>query len=820
MSLQVDRATEYRLFSEAIGLPVRARPAFLDQQCDGDPDLRRRLMRLLDLAEDGATTAGLLVIDRRGDGPERLGREYGPFRLVEPLGTGGMGAVYRAERTDGVPQTVAVKVLRGEVTTTNQAQFLREARILARLEHPFIARLIDVGVTHGEGWIAMEFVRGQSITEYCEARALDVAARVRLLAAVADAILTAHHALIVHRDIKPSNVLVTAEGQPKLIDFGIAYALARPAETREATADVSRLFTPHYAAPEQVRGEPVTMATDVFGLGALAYRVLAGVEPFARSGSAVAYLLAVTQDDVELPSDAARAAGRDPGIVRRLRGDLDCILAKALAREPARRYGTMDELQSDLRAYLEGRPIAARAPSLAYRLAKFARRRALALSVATVLMLGLGSAGVLYLIQERRVGEAQAAAARRGEFLEGLLKAANPYGGQRDVTVASLLDRASLQLDRQLHDEPLVEASMLGLIARTNLGLGRFREGHAANDRQLDILQRPGAAALDLGRALTLKGELFRYESRWAESAASLRQAIARLEPLGASAELCAALDNLGAAQANLQQLAAAEATFRRELAIEASAEPRLERQRMDADLSISGLLGAELGRYPEAAGFAAEGWQLAQKLLPPDDPDRINMEDGYAVALRNTGHAREAEPMFRDVIARLSRSLGAEHHDTLVAEIGLVNDLLDQHRYAEASDLALSAAHSVESTLGPNSWYALQAWNQYGVAACNSHQEAAGLAALERVAQSQRRTLPAGHRLIYSVELDLGSCLTRLGRFAEAETTLLAAASSLEQSRGPTHRRTQQAYAALRDLYTAMNQPDDSRRWAAKLSP
>lgn len=820
MSASLDRAALYRIFATALELPASERDAFLDSRCGG-VELRSRVARLLALAETSGTASGRLrLAEDATEPPDRVGCEYGPFRLLERLGIGGMGAVYRAERTDGVPQIVAVKILRAAVTAATRAQFLREARILARLEHPSIARLIDVGIERGEGWIAMEFVRGQPITSYCESRILDVPARVRLLISVADAIVTAHRALVVHRDIKPNNVLVTDEGQPKLIDFGIAYALARPSEAREATTDVRRLFTPHYAAPEQVRGELVTVATDVFGLGALAYRVLSGAEPFARATSAVGYLLSVTQEDADLPSDAARATGADAGLVRRLRGDLDCILGKALARDPARRYAAVEELQADLQSYLDGRPVLAHAPSLAYRLAKFARRRAVPVSIVGALLLTLLVSGTLYLKQERRVGQAQQAAARRDAFLEGLLKAANPYGGQRDVTVASLLDRASARLEGELHNEPLVEASMLGLIAQTNLGLGRFREGHAANDRQLQILSRGGAGPLEWGKALTLRGELFRYESRWGESAAALTEAVARLEPLGTSAELCAALDNLAAAQENLQQLGAAEGTLRRELAIEKGADPQLQRQRMDADLSMSALLGAELGRYAEAAGFAAEAWQLAQRLLPAEDPDRPNMEDGYAVALRNTGRAAEAEPMFRDVISHLSTTLGPQHHDTLVAQLGLVNDLLELQRYAEAAQLAASVAHDVENTIGPDSWYALQAWNQYGLATCSDHDETTGLVALQRVSQTRRRVLPSGHRLIYSVDLDLGVCLMRLRRFAEAESTLLEVANGFEQTRGPTYRKTQQAYAALRDLYAALNRGEDSERWAAKLLP
>jgi serine/threonine-protein kinase len=204
---------------------------------------------------------------------------------------------------------------------------------------------------------------------------------------------------------------------------------------------------------------------------------------------------------------------------------------------------------------------------------------------------------------------------------------------------------------------------------------------------------------------------------------------------------------------------------------------------------------------------------------LPPDDPDRFSLEDAYAVALRNLGRPAEAEPLFRDAVARSVRILGPQHHDTLVIELGLGNDLIELHRYPEAAELAASVAHGMEATLGPESWYALFAWNEYGVASCDGGHEREGLAALQRVAAVRGRTLPAGHRLIYTTALDIGSCLARLHRFGEAEPMLLGAAAGLTQFRGPTFRRTQEAYAALRDLYKDMNRPQAADSWAAKLN-
>ncbi|HUB75266.1 MAG TPA: serine/threonine-protein kinase [Solirubrobacteraceae bacterium] len=821
MNARTERAAAYRIFRDALELPPAGREALLAARCGADAALRRMVVRLLAIADTDSTATGMLLPDFAPPDPERIGREYGAFRLVERLATGGMGTVYRAERIDGVPQTVAVKVLREGVTAASGALFLREAQILARLEHPSIARLIDVGVRDGEGWIAMEFVRGQPITDYCDSHRLDLPGRVRLLLAVADAIATAHRALIVHRDVKPSNVLVTESGEPKLIDFGIASALARPSETRAATAEVGTLFTPHYAAPEQVRNEPVTAATDVFGLGALAYRVLTGCEPYAHVTSAVGYLMAVTQEDVARPSVAAAGADALAYPAARLRGDLDSILMKALEREPARRYPGVQEMQADFAAYLEGRPVRAHPGGWSYRLGKFVRRRALPLAVAALLGAAVLAGALIYFGQERRVAQAELTAARRDEFLESLLRSADPYRGESNVTtLAELLDKASSQVDVRLRGEPLVQASMLHFIAQTNLGLGRVREGHSANERELDILRRNGGGPLEIGRALSLSGQLYRYESRWAESQRALAAAVALLEPLGVAGDLCTALDNLAAAQLNLQQLDAAGATLRRELAIEHSAGPGLLRQQMQANESIGVLLGAELGRYQEAAHYTAEGWALAQKLLPPDDPDRFSMEDAYAVALRNLGKPAEAEPLFRDAVARSIRVLGPQHHDTLVNELGLGNDLLELHRYAEAAELAASVAHSLESTLGPESWYTLFAWNEYGTASCNDGHATQGLAALERVAAVRARTLPAGHRLIYSTNIDIGSCLTRLHRYSEAEPLLLEAADGLTRSRGTAYRRTQDAYAALRDLYEDMNQPQAANRWTAKITP
>lgn len=819
MSPAVDRAEAYRIFNAALDLDPAERAAFARRSCGSDTALEQEVTALLNVAAETEAT-GLLLGGTKKPLRDLCGQEYGRFRLLELIGTGGMGVVYRAERTDGVPQSVAIKLLRGEISASSSARFVSEARILARLEHPAIARLIDVGVRDGEGWIALELVRGRPIDEYCDRHQLDLRERVRLLAVVAEAVSVAHRNLVVHRDLKPTNVLVTDDGHLKLIDFGIASALSDTTTSREPTADIRTLFTPNYAAPEQVRGDPVTVATDVFGLGALAYRLLSGRALFAEASSAVGYLLAVIQQEVEPPSRAALEAGMSAPRAHRLRGDIDAIVLKALERDPARRYASAQELQSDLEHYLEGLPVSAHAPSPGYRLAKFVRRRALAVSLVGLLLAGLIASAVIYVVQARSVEQARDAAARRGEFLESLLKSADPDSGQRDITVAALLDSAAHELDSKLSGEPLVEASMLGLIAQTNAGLGRYAEGHAANDRMLAMLLGHGGQPLEIARALLLRGQLYRGDGKWLQSEVALRDAVARLRRLNAPSELCLALDNLGVALMQSQREAEAEPVFREEIAIESRGDQALRNQRMDPWHDLSLLLGGDLGHYTEAASYGRQAWELARQSLPVDSPDRLAMENGYAAALMNTGQAAAAELLIRDALTGQIRVLGAGHHDTLVTQLVLAQDLVALHRDAEAAAVAQSAAQQLQTLLGADNMYALMAWNVYGTASCNMHRDAAGLAALREVAAARRRLLPAGHRLIFITDTSIGLCLDHLHRYAEAESTLLAAASALETARGSGYRQTQDAYRALTSLYLDMSRPAEAANWAARIHP
>ena len=513
-----NRAEVYRIFSAAMDVAGAARDALIHEQCQGDPGMIGEVRALLEGAAQDTGATGLLLGTTLPPVVDLSGKEYGRFRLQELIGQGGMGIVYRAVRTDGVPQSVAVKLLRGVIHDATSDRFVREARILARLDHPSIARLIDVGVRNGEGWIALELVRGLPIDEYCDQHELTTRERVALLVMIADAVATAHRSLVVHRDLKPTNVLVTGDGRPKLIDFGIAFALAGTEGGREPTTELRRHFTPNYAAPEQARGEPVTVATDVFGLGALAHRLLCGQAIFAHASGALSYLLAVTQQDLPLPSRTAAAAGLPRRRVLELRGDLDAVLMKALDRDPARRYATVAEFQADLHRYLDGLPVGAHAPSLGYRLGKFVRRRALPVGFAALLALVLAGGGLVYGLKERDVIRAQSFAAQRGAFLESLLKSADPSSGAQESTVAALLDSAADSVGQKFADEPLVKPRCSPPSRAPTSAWGASRRDSPPMTGSWPCCAIIGGSAQALGEALSLRGLLFQNEGLWSES--------------------------------------------------------------------------------------------------------------------------------------------------------------------------------------------------------------------------------------------------------------------------------------------------------------
>jgi serine/threonine protein kinase len=417
------------LFDAAVEKPVEDRRAFLDEAAGADVSLRDEVLALL--ADEEAAKGFLsgaavlppsLAATTETSIPSLSGRQIGAYHVLDEIGRGGMGAVYRAVRADDAFQkTVALKLVSGGTASDSvRKRFRRERQILARLQHPHIATIFDGGTTEeGQPYLVMEYVEGERIDKYCAEREVATRGRLEMFRQVCGAVHYAHQNLVVHRDLKPDNILVTSEGTPKLLDFGIAKLLAAGVEPDEApTMTMLPLMTPEYASPEQVRGEVVTTASDVYSLGVVLYELLTGRRPYVvRTESLEEIVRAVCLTEPQAPSAIARtlsAAGttRPPVAASELRGDLDTIVLKALRKEPLRRYLSAQELAEDIRRHLEGLPLMARADSTAYRVGKFVRRHRVSVAGAALLALSL-IGGIVMTVREARIAEAQRARAER-----------------------------------------------------------------------------------------------------------------------------------------------------------------------------------------------------------------------------------------------------------------------------------------------------------------------------------------------------------------------------------------------------------------------
>lgn len=438
-----------KILERALEREPEARSRFLLEACPDDPGLRAEVEAILaGEAEDGpfdrlfdafGGTSTAESLDALGPG-ERLG----PYLVDRLLGRGGMGSVFLARRADGqFEQQVAIKVLRRDtIGEEPRRHFLAERQILARLSHPNIARVFDGGLTAGgRPYLVMEYVEGTPIDRYCDERRLGIRERLLLFTAVCEAVRYAHQNLVVHRDLKPGNILVTADGRPKLLDFGVAKLLAAEDEGETLTRTGWLPMTPDYASPEQVRGDPVTTASDVYGLGAVLYELLSGHRPHRFARKPATEVLRVVSEVEPLPPSAAvaavqegegeegradrstpeavgRARDADPRVLeRRLRGDLDTIVLKALRKEPERRYAGAGDLAADLERYLEGRPVTARPDTLAYRASRFVRRHRTATALAAMVLLSLAGLAATMAVQAHRIARERDLAERAAELL-------------------------------------------------------------------------------------------------------------------------------------------------------------------------------------------------------------------------------------------------------------------------------------------------------------------------------------------------------------------------------------------------------------------
>ena len=539
--------------------------------------------------------------------PSAAGSPIGPYRILQEIGHGGMGTVYLAERADNQYQKiVALKLLRGWSAGDERLvrRFLEERQILAGLDHPDIARLFDGGVTpDGLPWFAMEYVEGVPIDRYCDERRLPIEGRLELFCRVCAAVQYAHRNLVVHRDLKPANILVTADGGVKLLDFGIAKLLGGdgPDAAASLTATGERLMTPLYASPGQIRGDPISTASDVYALGVILYELLAGRYPYrlaTREPHAV--VRAILEQEPERPSvavlrpaEASDVSGhqRDMApakLARRLRGDLDTIVLTAMQKDPARRYGTVEQLVADVRRHLAGLPVTARPDSRLYCTEKFIRRHRAGVTVAaaiTLLVIGFAVVAAVQSVRIRlqaaRIAVERDRAEEVSRFMAGLFRASDPFAGAgAGLTAREILDSGAARIDRELTDQPETRAQMMLEMGRAYFGLGARDRARRFGEVSLAIRRRasPGAP-LEIAQTLDFLG-LVRLEQGELDGAErAYREALElRRQLLGAGhRDVARTLNGLAGMLRAAGRFRDADSVSRLAVAID-EAEPRTQR--------------------------------------------------------------------------------------------------------------------------------------------------------------------------------------------------------------------------------------------------
>jgi serine/threonine-protein kinase len=695
----------------------------LDQALAAEPAARLALARELcgDDATLAAEVASLLAAHARADGflergaaagyaasivtasqaalEDAHGRLVGRWRLVEEIGRGGMGTVWLAERADGqFEQRVAVKLVRRGMDTHDiRARFLHERRILARLAHPNITRLLDGDVSEdGRPFFVMEHVAGTRITDFCDAQRATVERRLELFLVVCRAVQHAHRSLVVHSDLKPSNVLVTDKGEVKLVDFGIATLLADDGEeapTRVGSARVTAM-TPEYAAPEQLRAQPASTATDVYQLGVLLYELLAGRRPFELRHRT---LLEVERAICHTDPPRLSAACDDPQLARRLRGDLDAIVETAMRKEPEHRYPSAEALADEIAAHLEGRPVRARGAAFGYVAGRFLRRhRAAVAAGAAFALLAIGFFAV-YTSRVRaerdRVRVEARKASASSELLARFFQNWSPEGYASDRRGArALLDAEARQLELAGPASGEVGAAVESLLGQLYLELGE-------PDVAQRLLERAEAAQLaarprsvpDLAATTTRLGILALERDRVAEAERRLRRAVALWDSLGEAADPRRVDAGWGLARVLFRDRRYEDAAREAARAVAPWEGQELVPPNVAAVRHLHAQALFNLGRFAEAERDLRD-ILAAWDRLSPDDDAALWARRVLSSVLRDQGRLAEAETTARDALARSVRKYGSDDARTQTANLVLALVLQRRGRFAEA-DIALREA-------------------------------------------------------------------------------------------------------------------------------
>lgn len=829
-----------RLFEEAL---QQSEPeAWLKVNCKRETKTYREVRAMLKAHATAGNFLGNSVIEFR---PEQLNtmvsegnsilqiKKLGPYNILKELGTGGMGTVYLAEHSDKhIDRQVALKVLRPGFDQENIVQrFVQEQRMLSTLEHPGIARLYDAGVTEdGRPYFAMEYINGLPIDTYCDENELSLEQCLHLFINVCEAVQYAHRNLIVHRDLKPSNVLVDENNTPKLLDFGIAKLLIAEQDiTAPLTRTGQRWMTPEYAAPEQVRAESISTATDVYALGALLYKLLTGSPPFRFEVNTSGEIERVICEEVPtLPSAATTQLNNTGELNKKLKGDLDTIILKALRKEPERRYTSVESFSNDIKRYLDGLPVKARRDTVGYRTMKFVNRHRIAIITAAAIVLLISSFGIFYTLQ---ITQERDRAEQYASFLTDLFSSPDPFqttenAGGKDITVREYMDKAAKRVQSELTEDPEMQIELLKTIAGVQQNLGHTVEAsllyHDLLAKEKKVYGERTAEAIETMRKLawttedyTIADSLYRWQIKLgreledgigpltAHSMGSygsflfkqgkFKDALKQLEPAVIvfrtagpeyRQELANALMMSGNVYSTLNKLNQADTLMQEAYSIQKQLNGVNHPKTANFMNSIA-MVAQKLGDYDRAEDLKRRAFKIFQKKLGMQHPYTITLLSNIASIVSLKGDNREASKILRRVHALRKAKYGENHIKTMKTLQSLASNLMLYGELDEAEPILRKVYVFFKQNLPPKHYHiAFPLLSLTGIYLKLQDYEKAENTARGAVEQL-KKSLPDDHVFVAVAESRLGAALAGQKRYEEAVPLIIQSCETLKTAQG-----------------------------------
>ncbi len=840
-------------------LGPRERSEYVRRACGSDETLLSHV--LLELGEDVSQPGFWDEVAAGESGPHDPsgsleGQRLGPYRIVRKLGSGGMGDVYLAERADEeYQQQVAIKLVRsGMFSRQVQGRLRMERQILATLQHPNIARLLDGGrAPDGTPYLVMEYIDGEPIDAYCDRRRLAPEERLALLRTVCAAVHYAHQNLIVHRDLKPNNILITPQGVPKLLDFGIAKLLdtRQSANTLTVTHAEYRVMTPAHASPEQVRGDTITTASDIYVLGVLLYESLCGRRPFCLLGASLLEMEhIICEQEAPTPSEmVARTARESPELLtdivacrsttparlqKYLRSDVDDIVGMAMRKDPERRYSSAEQLAADLERHLDGKPVLASKDTWLYRTRKFVGRHKIAVAASSAAIVTLAAFATITFVQAQRIAyERDVATAERtraeqvSSFLVELFELSDPSRNRgNQVTARELLDIGARRVSLGLANQPETRATLLGTIGIVYQSLGLYSDSVSLLQEGLKSRirihgQRHPAVAdamRALGDALCDRGDLAQCEAQLSAALDMQRELLGptslEVAPtLTAQAKLAQLRGNLDAAEGLYDQSLQIYGAHGRERTTDATSVMN----------ELAGLYSYS-GRHDRAATLYRAALDIDKQALGNDHPQVGMHLQNLAVALHAQGKLEEAAPLYEESMQILQRVYGEKHPQMLDAAANYGRFLHRRGELARAEEILSRVVELDREARGPRHAFVAHDLVNLGMVRLDTQRYAQAEQNFRAALNVYADTLPADHPYVASALSGLGRCMLEQNRLADAEQTLrrakeiaaksfaadspqLASANSSLGRVLMAQRRTDEAAQLLRESYPILQQ-------------